>query len=192
MNPEIPDVPDRFWNGRKTKDQIANIRWILEKAREFQENIFFCFLDFTKVFDCVDYNKLWKILREMGVLDHFTCLLRNMNEDKEATIRKRHEATDWVMSRKEYDSAVCCFPVCLTYTLSASWEMPGWIQAGIKKGGRNINNLRYVDDATLMAGSEEELKSLLMKVKGESERAGLKLNIKKLRLLHLTPLLHGK
>ena len=95
MNPEIPDVPDRFWNGRKTKDQIANIRWILEKAREFQENIFFCFLDFTKVFDCVDYNKLWKILREMGVLDHFTCLLRNMNEDKEATIRKRHEATDW-------------------------------------------------------------------------------------------------
>ena len=95
MNQELPDVQAEFRKGRGTRGQIANICWIMEKAREFQKNIYFCFIDYAKAFNCVDHNKLWKILREMGVLDHLACLLRNMNEDKESTTRNRYEASDW-------------------------------------------------------------------------------------------------
>ena len=91
VNCELPDVQASFRNGRGTKDQIANIRWIIEKAREFQEKIYFCFIDYTKAFDCVDHSKLWKILQEMGIPDHLTCLLRNLYAGQEATLRKRME-----------------------------------------------------------------------------------------------------
>ena len=87
VNHELPDVQAGFRKGRETRDQIANIRWIIEKAREFQKNIYFCFTDYTKAFDCVDHNKLWKILKEMGLPDHLTCLLRNLYTDQEATVR---------------------------------------------------------------------------------------------------------
>ena len=94
VNRELPDVHAGFRKGRGTRDQIANICWIIEKAREFQENIYFCFLDYTKAFGCVDHNKLWKILKEMGVPDHLTCLLRNLYAGQEATVRTGHGTTD--------------------------------------------------------------------------------------------------
>ena len=95
MNRELTDVPGGFRNGRGTRDQIANIRWIMEKAREFQKNIYFCFLDYAKAFNCVDHNKLWQILKEMGMPDHLTCLLRSLYAGQEATVRTGHGTTDW-------------------------------------------------------------------------------------------------
>ena len=100
MNHEIPDVQAGFRKGRGTRDQIANIHWIIEKAREFQKNIYFCFIDYTKAFDCVDHNKLWKILKEMGMPDHPTCLLRNLYAGQEATARTVHGTTDWFQTGK--------------------------------------------------------------------------------------------
>ena len=94
INLELPDVQAGFRKGRRTRDQIANIRWIMEKAREFQKNIYFCFIDYAKAFDYVDHNKLWKILEEMGNADHLTCLLRNLYAGQEATVRTEHETTD--------------------------------------------------------------------------------------------------
>ena len=95
MNRELPDVQAGFRKGRWTRDQIANIRWIMEKAREFQKNIYFCFIDYAKAFDYVDHNKLWKVLKETGIPDHLTCLLRNLYVGQEATVRSRHGTTDW-------------------------------------------------------------------------------------------------
>ena len=100
MNHELPDVQAGFRKGRGTRDQIANIRWIMEKAREFQKEIFFCFLDYVKAFDCVYHNKLWKILREMGIQDDLTCLLRNLYAGQEATVRTGHGKTDWFKIEK--------------------------------------------------------------------------------------------
>ena len=100
MNRELPDVQAGFRKGRRTTDQIANIRGIIQKAREFQKNIYFCFIDYAKTFDCVDHNKLWKILKEMGISDHLTCLLRNLYADQEATVRTGHGTTDWFQIRK--------------------------------------------------------------------------------------------
>ena len=95
MNCELPGVQAGFRKGRETRDQIANIRWIIKKAREFQENIYFCFIDYAKAFDCVDNNKLWKILQEMGIPDLLTCLLRNLYAGQEAAVRTGHAAADW-------------------------------------------------------------------------------------------------
>ena len=95
MNHELPDVQAAFRKGRGTRDEIANICWIIKKAREFQKNIYFCFIDYAKAFDCVDHNKLWKILKEMGIPDHLTCLLRNLYAGQEATVRTGHGTTDW-------------------------------------------------------------------------------------------------
>ncbi len=179
VNHELPDVQAGFRKGRGTRDQIANIRWIMEKAREFQKNIYFCFIDYAKAFDCVDHNKLWKILKEMGIPDHLTCLLRNLYAGQEATVRTGHGTTDWFQIGKGVRQG-CILSPCL-FNLYAEYIMRNAgleeTQAGIKIAGRNINNLRYADDTTLMAESEEELKSLLMKVKEESEKVGLKLNI---------------
>ena len=174
VNHEIPDVQAGFRKGRGTRDQIANMRWIMEKAREFQKNIYFCFIDDAKAFDCVDHNKLWKILREMGIPDHLTCLLRNLYAGQEATVRTGHGTTDWFQIRKEvgqgYILSPCLFNLYAEYIIrNAGLEEA---QAGIKTAGRNINNLTYADDITLMAQSEEELKILLMKVKDKSEKVG--------------------
>ena len=95
VNCELPDVQAGFRKGRGTRDQIANIHWIIEKAREFQKNIYFCFIDYAKAFDCVDHNKLWQILKEMGILDHLSCLLRNLCTGQEATVITEHGTTDW-------------------------------------------------------------------------------------------------
>ena len=142
----------------------------MEKAREFQKSIYFCFIDYSKAFDCVDHNKLWKILKEMGIPDHLTCLLRNLYAGQEAIVRTGHGTTDWFQIGNGVRQG-CILSPCL-FNLYAEYIMRNaglGVQAGIKIAGRNINNLRYADDITLMAEREDELKSLLMKVKEESE-----------------------
>ena len=114
VNHELPDVQAGFRKGRGTRDQIANIPWIIEKAREFQKNNYFCFIDYAKAFDCVDHNKLWKILNEMGIPDHLTFLLRNLHAGQEAMIRTGHGTTDWFQIGKGYVKAVYCHPAYLT------------------------------------------------------------------------------
>ena len=114
VNHELPDVQAGFRKGRRTRDQIANLYWIMEKAREFQKNIYFCFIDYAKAFDCVDHNKLQKILKETGIPDHLTCLLRNLYAGQEATVRTGHGTTDWFQVGEEYVKAVYCHPVYLT------------------------------------------------------------------------------
>ena len=169
VNHELPDVQAGFLKDRGTKDQIANICWIIEKAREFQKNIYFCFMDHTKAFDCVDHNKLWKILKEMGIPDHLTCLLRNLYAGQEATVRAGHETTDWFQIGNRVCqscmSSPCLFNIYAEYIMCNAWLDEA--QAGIRIAGRNINNLKYADYTALMAESKVELKSLLMKVKGE-------------------------
>ena len=112
MNWELPDVQTGFRKGRRTKQQIVHIHWIIEKAREFQKNIYFCFMDYSKAFDCVDHNKVWKILQEMGIPDHFTCLLRNLYAGQEATVRTGHGTTDWFPTEKEVFQG-CILSPCL-------------------------------------------------------------------------------
>ena len=179
MNQEIIDVQAGFRKGRETRGRIADIFWIIEKAREFQKNTYFCSIDYAKAFDCVDHKKLWKILKEMGIPDHLTCLLRKLYAGQEATVRTGHGTTDWFQIGKGVRQG-CILSPCL-FNFYAEYIM--WnarldeAQAGIRIAGRDINNLRYADDTTLMAESEEELKSILMRVKEESEKARLKLNI---------------
>ena len=128
MNWEPPDVQAGFRNGRGTRDHITNICWIIKKVRELQENINFCFIDYAKAFDCVDHNKLWKILKEMGISDHLTCLLRNLYAGQVATVRTGHGTIDWFQIGKEYVKAVYCHPAYLTYMQNASWETLGWMK----------------------------------------------------------------
>ena len=110
MNRELSDVQAGFRKGRGTRDQIANIHWIIVKAREIQKNIYFCFIDYAKAFDCVDHNKLWKILKEMGIPDHLTCLLKNWYAGQEAIVRTGHGTTDWFQIGKGVCQAVYCYP----------------------------------------------------------------------------------
>src|SRR5574341_703103 len=126
MNCELPDVQAGFRKGRGTSNQNAKICWIMEKAREFQKNIYFCFIDYAKAFDWVDHNKLWKILKEMGIPDHLTCLLRNLYAGQEATVRTGHGTTDWFQIGKEYIKTVYCLPAYLTYMQSTLRETLGW------------------------------------------------------------------
>ena len=122
----------RWVSKRGTRDQIANICWIIEKAREIQKNIYLCFIDYAKAFDCVDNNKLWKTLKEMGIPDHLTCLLRNLYAGQEATVRTRMEQLTGSGLRKEYDKAAYCHHVYLTYTQSTWWKMLGWMSYKLK------------------------------------------------------------
>ena len=190
MNHELPDVQAGFRKGRGTRDQIANIRWIIEKAREFQKSIYFCFIDYAKAFDCVDHNKLKKILKETGIPDHLTCLLRNLNAGQEATVRTGHGTMHWFQIGKGVRQGCILSPFLFNLYEENPMRNAGLdeAQAGIKFAGRNVNNLRYADDTTLMAESEAELKSLLMKVKEESEKAGLKLNIQKTKIMGSGPM----
>ena len=148
MNCELPDVQACFRKGRRTRDKIVNICWIIEKARKYQKSIYFCFIDYAKALDCVDHNKLWKILKEMGISDHLTCLLRNRYAGQEATVRTGHETTDWLQIGKGVRQG-CILSPCL-FNLYAEYIIRNTgleeAQAGIKIAGRNINNLRYADD----------------------------------------------
>ena len=163
---------------------------MIEKERELQKNICFCFIENAKAFDCVDHNKLWKILKEMEMPDHLTCLLRNLYAGQEATVRTGHGTTDWFQIGKGvhqgYILSLCLFNLYAEYIMRNTRLEEA--QAGIKIARRNINNLRYADDTTLMAESEEELKSLLMKVKEKSGKVGLKLNIQKTKIMASGPI----
>ena len=178
VNHELPDVQAGFRKGRGTRDQIANICWIIKKATEFQKNIHLWFTDYAKAFDCVDHKKLWNILKEIGIPDHLNCLLRNLYASQEATVRIGHGTTDWFQIGK--GACQCCILKPCLFNFYAEYIMRNAgleeAQAGIKNVRRNIDNLRYADDTILIAESEEELKSLLMMVKEESEKAGLKLS----------------
>ena len=125
---ELPDVQAGFRKGRGTRDQIANIRWIIEKAREFQKYIYFCFIDYAKDFDCVDYNKLWKILKEMGIPDHLTCLLKKLYAGQEAIVRTWHGTMDWFQMGKGVCQGCILSPDFLTYMQITSWEALGWMK----------------------------------------------------------------
>ena len=156
----------------------------------FPEKIYFCFIDYDKGFDCVDHSKLWKILQEMGIPVHLTCLLRNLYAGQEATVRTGSGTTDWFQIGKGVCQS-CILSPCL-FNLYAEYIMRNAgleeAQAGIKIVGRNINNLGYADDTTVMAEGEKELKSLLMKVKEQSEKVGLKLNIQKIKIVASGPI----
>ena len=178
VNCELPDFQAGFRKGRGTRDQIASIHWIMVKAREFQKNIYFCFIDYVKAFDCVGHNKLWKIQKEMGIPGHITCLLRNLYEGQEATVRTGHGTTDWFQIGKGVHQGCILSPCLFNFYAENIIRNAGLeeTQAGIKIVGRNINKLRYADDITLREESKEKLKSLL-KVKEENEKVALKLNI---------------
>ena len=153
MNHELLDVQVGFRKGRGSRDQIANICWIIKKVKELQKIIYFCFIDYAKAFGCVDHNKLWKILKEMGIPDHLTWLLRNLNAGQEATVRTGHGTTDWFQIGKGICQK-CILSPCL-FNLYAEYIMRNSglkeAQAWIKIARSNINNLRYADDITLMA-----------------------------------------
>ena len=152
LNRELPDVQAGFGKGRGTRDQIANIHWITEKTRDFQINIYFCFTDYAKTFDCVDHNKLWKILKEMGIPDHLTCLLRNLYAGQEATVRTGHGMIDWFQIGKGVCQGSILSPCLFNFYAEYIMRNAGLneAQAGIRIAGRNINNLRCADNTTLM------------------------------------------
>ena len=183
MNHELPDDQADIRKGRRTRYQIGNICWIIKKARKFQKNIYFCFIDYAKAIDCVDHNKLWKILKELGILDNLTCLLRNLYAGQVATVITGHGTTNWFQIGKAVHQGCilspCLFNLYTEYIMrNAGLEEAGIKEPGVKIARRNINNLRYADDTTLMAESEE-LKSLLMKMREESEKSWLKAQLSK-------------
>ena len=157
MNCEFPDVQSGWRKGRRTRDQTANICWIIEKAREFQNNIYLYFIDYAKAFDCVDHNKLWKILKEMGVSEHLTCLLRNLYAGQEAIVRTGHGTTDWFQIGKGVRQGCILSPCLFNFYAEYIMRNAGLeeVQAGIKISGRNINNLRYANDTILKAETKK-------------------------------------
>ena len=161
----------------------------MEKAREFLKSIYFCFIDYAKAFDCADHNKEWKILKEMGLLEHLSCLLRNVYAGQEATVRTGHGTTDCFQIGKGIQGCILSpylFNLCAVYIMGNAGLDEA--QAEINISRRNISNLRYADDTILMAEREEDLKILLMKVKEEREKAGLKLNIQKMKIMEPGPI----
>ena len=154
VNHELPDIQAGFRKSRGTKDQIANICWIIKKAREFWKNIYFCFIDYAKAFDCVDHNRLWKILKEMGIPDHLTCLLRNLYAGQEATVKPGHRTIDWFQIGKGVRQG-CILSSCL-FNLYAEYIMRNAgleeTQAGIQIAGRNINNLNIQKTKIMTSG----------------------------------------
>jgi len=158
MNQELPDLQAGFRKGRGTRDQTANIHWTTDKAREFQKNIYFCFTDYAKTFDCMDHNKLWKILKAIGIPDYLTCLLRNLCAGQEATVRTGHGTMDWFKIREGVYQDCILSPCLFNLHLECIMWNPGMddSQAVIKISGRNINNLRYADDTTLMAETKRK------------------------------------
>ena len=156
VNHELPDVQAGFRKGRGTRDQIANICWIIKKAREFQKNIYFCFIDYAKAFDCVDHNKLWKILKKMGIPDHLTYLLRNLYAGQEATVRTGHGAMDWLQIGKGEHQG-CILSLYLTFMQSTSCKMLGWIKHKLKS--RFLGEISIISDTQMIAPLQQKVKS---------------------------------
>ena len=156
VNCELPDIQAGFRKGRGTRDQISNIHWIIKKARDFQKNIYFCFIDYAKAFDCVDHSKLWKILKEMGIPDHLTHLLRNLYAGQEVTVRTGHGTTDWFQIRKGVRQDCILSPCLFNFYAEYIMQNAGLdeTQTEIKIARWNISNLRYADDTALIPESE--------------------------------------
>ena len=202
-NWELLDVQAEFRKGRGIRDQIANINWIIEKVMQFQKNIHFCFIDYSKAFEFVDHNKLWKILKDMGIPDHLTSILINLYANQETTVRKKKkkkqqlelDVEQWTGSKlgKEYDKGIYCHLAFNLYAEHIMWNVRlDESQTGIKIARRIIRNLIYADDTTLIEQSEEKVKNLLLNMKEGCEKAGLKFSIKKLRSWHPVISLRGK
>ena len=148
VNRELSDVQAGFSKGRGSRDQIANIHWLIEKTKEFQKNIYFCLIDYAKDFDCVDHNKVWTIRKEMGIPEHLICLLRNLYTGQEATVRTGHGTADWFQIGKGVHQGCVLSPCLFNFYAEYIMRNAGLeeAQAGIKIVGRNINNLRYADE----------------------------------------------
>ena len=176
---------------KKPEESEINCQHLMDhrKVKEFQKNIYFCFIDYAKAFDCVYHNKLWKILKEMGIADHLTCLLKNLYAGQEATVRTGHGTTDWFQIGKGVHQGCILIPCLFNFYAEYIMRNTGLeeAQAGIKIARRYIDNLMCADDTTFMAESKEEPKSLLMEVKEESEKVGLKLNTQQTKILVLQP-----
>ena len=190
MNWELPDVQAGFRKSRGTRDKIASICWIIEKALEFQKNISFCFIDYTKAFDLVHQNKLWKILKEMGIRDHLTCLLRNPYAGQEVTVRTRHGTTDGFRIGKRAQQGCLCLPAWLTSVQSTSCETLGRMNLKLESSWDWSNpSLRYADDTILMAVKRGN-KELLEEGERGEWRSWLK-TFENLKSGHPVPSLHG-
>ena len=180
-------LSDGFRKGRTTRDQIVNIHWVIEKARKFQKNMHFFFIDYTKDLDCVYHNKQWNIPKEIEIPDHLTCLLRSLYVDHKATVRTRHVTMGWFKIGKGvqqgYILSPCLFNLYIVHHANAGLDE---LQAGIKIARRNIYNLTYADDTTLVAESEEKLNSPLMRVKGQRKKLAWNSTFKKLRSRAIT------
>ncbi|CAF4950873.1 unnamed protein product, partial [Rotaria socialis] len=178
---EMPATQARLRKGRGTRDQIANIRWLMEKTREYQKEFYLCFIDYSKAFDCVDHEKLWSVLLEMGVPKHLIILMKNLYTNQQASVKTDYGNTDWFNIRKGVRQGCILSPYLFNLYAEHIMRKVGIDEAacGIKIGGGNINNLRYADDTTIMTETAEGLQYLLGKVKEESAAAGLKLNMKK-------------
>ena len=190
MNRELPEFKLVLKKAEEPEIKLPTSAGSWKKQESSRKNIYFCFIEYAKAFDCVDHNKLWKILKEMGIPDHLTCLLRNLYAGQEETVRTGHGTTDWFQIGRGVHQGCILSPCLFNFYAEYIIRNAGLdeAQAGIKIAGRNINNLRYADDTTLMPESEEELKSFLMKVKEESERVGLKLNIQKTKIMASGPI----
>jgi hypothetical protein len=177
----MPDTQAGFQKGRRTRDQIASLRWIMEKAREYQKEFYLCFIDYSKAFDCVDHKKLWFVIKEMGVTTHVIVFMKNLYTNQQASVKTEYGNTNWFNIGKGVRQGCILSPYL--FNLYAEYIMRkasiDEAAARIKIGGRNINILRYADDTTLLAETADDLKYLLQKVKEESAAAGLKLNMKK-------------
>ena len=182
---ELPEVQAGFRRGRGTRDVIANVRWILEKAKEYQKDIYMCFIDYSKAFDCVDHEKLWVTLRRMGIPEHLVVLIRNLYSGQEAIVRTEQGETQWFRIGKGVRQGCILSPYLFNLYAEQIIRKAGLYeeQRGVKIGGRLTNNLRYADDTTLLAENEADLKYLLMKLKEQSISMGLHLNLKKTKIL---------
>jgi exonuclease III len=178
---EMPVTQAGFRKGRGTRDQIANLRWLMEKAREYQKEFYLCFIDYSKAFDCVDHEKLWSVLLEMGVPKHLIILMKNLYTDQQASVKTDYGNTNWFNIGKGVRQGCILSPYLFNLYAEHIMRKAGIDEAagGIKIGGRNINNLRYADDTTILAETADDLQCLLRKVKEESAAARLKLNMKK-------------
>ncbi|XP_049714338.1 type 2 lactosamine alpha-2,3-sialyltransferase isoform X2 [Elephas maximus indicus] len=187
---ELPEIQAGFRRGRGTRDIIADVRWILAESREYQKDVYLCFIDYAKAFNCVDHNELWITLRRMGIPEHLIVLMRNLYMDQEAVVGTEQGDTDWFKVRKGVRQGCILSPYLFNLYPEQILREAGLYEEerGIRIGARLINNLCYADDTTLLAESEEDLKHLLMKIKDHSLQYGLHLNIKKTKILTTGPM----
>ena len=185
INREISDTQAGFRKKRGTRDQIANLRWIMERQREYNQDTYLCFIDYSKAFDCVDHEKMWNTLRVMGIPQHLICLMRNLYLNQQATVRTEFGDTDTFGIGKGVRQGCILSPSLFNLYAERIMREAGLEESeeGIRIGGRKVNDLRYADDTTLLAGSKDGLHSMLTNVQTHSEKAGLYLNIKKTKIM---------